>query len=148
MIIRWDPSYSVGLSEIDEQHKKLFDIINELTLALKRGEGHAVVESVFARLADYTDYHFRSEESIMDSYDYPELPEHKVMHEEFKRDLVDLILRWRQSKSMVNVATYNALRDWILNHVTSHDQNSDQAFGRYLRAKQSTLSNRSSQLNF
>ncbi len=133
MELRWDDSYNIGVPQIDEQHKRLFAIIDELTTALRQGKGSQIIASIFGRLADYTHYHFQSEEFIMQRYNYPRYEEHKQIHEGFKRDLALLISRWQDGEMMVNVDTYNALRDWILKHVTSHTQKADQTLGLYIR---------------
>ncbi|MCB2212692.1 bacteriohemerythrin [bacterium] len=133
MELRWDDSYNIGVPQIDEQHKRLFAIIDELTIALRQGKGTQIIANTFARLADYTHYHFESEEFIMQRYNYPRIDEHKTMHVEFKRSLAILISRWQDGEMMVNVDTYNTLRDWIREHVTSHTRNADQSLGIFIR---------------
>lgn len=63
--IDWSESLNSGLSEVDEQHRTLVGLINDL--GVYHGGGAAVSEvlTVFQKLEHYSVYHFESEESLM-----------------------------------------------------------------------------------
>jgi hemerythrin len=130
----WDDSYEIGIPQIDEQHKKLFAIIDDLSTAMMRGRAKYVIQATLARLADYTHYHFSSEEHIMEMYGYDDIRRHHNMHELFKRQLAELIIRHQDGEEMVNVDTYVTARDWILSHVTSHTAEADLRLADFIKA--------------
>ena len=61
-LIAWNDSYSVKVKQMDEQHKKLVEMINQLHDAMKVGQGKQVVGDVLNALVSYTKTHFASEE--------------------------------------------------------------------------------------
>ena len=79
----WRPEYSVGIAKIDDQHKSLFRLLGELSVAIIQINQNDI-KYILNTLENYMLYHFSSEEHLMDKYDYPDLEEHKNEHEEFK----------------------------------------------------------------
>ena len=67
-LIAWDQGFSVGVGSIDEQHKKLIGLLNDLHDAMRFGKGRDVLGKVLAELIDYTAYHFRTEEGLFAKY--------------------------------------------------------------------------------
>lgn len=62
LLIQWQPSYSVGNTVIDRQHRVLIDIINEFYFAFQQGEKQLDLKPVFERLTKYSMVHFALEE--------------------------------------------------------------------------------------
>ena len=71
---RWTEKYSVKIAALDNQHKRLFAIINELNQALANGEGKAATDSVLRKLVDYAKAHFAAEESLLANINSPKPP--------------------------------------------------------------------------
>ncbi len=61
--IAWTDELSVDIGEIDEQHKKLINMINDLSYAMSKGKGRDVIEAILVGLRDYTVEHFAHEEN-------------------------------------------------------------------------------------
>jgi hemerythrin-like metal-binding protein len=74
--LAWKESYSVGINQIDEQHKVLFQMLNKLYDAMKEGKGKAVLVNLLSELFEYTKYHFKTEEDIITKYNYSKVKEH------------------------------------------------------------------------
>lgn len=130
-LFEWNDSYSVGITEMDNEHKKLFAIINELFDGLKAGKGRDILDGIFNQLKDYTRVHFSDEEILMKRYEYPGLEEQKKQHEAF----IDKI-RVEENKSkggafLVSVEILGFLRDWL----TTHIQKFDKQYGDFIREK-------------
>ncbi|MFC2104815.1 hemerythrin domain-containing protein, partial [Bacteroidota bacterium] len=70
-IIKWSDDYSVGINEIDNQHKGLVIIINELFNLISEGKSKNKLEEIFNHLTDYTKKHFTAEEKMMEKFAYP-----------------------------------------------------------------------------
>ena len=64
-LVTWDQSYSVSVKKLDEQHQKLFSLLNTLHEAMRQGKGQAVVEDTLGELALYIVTHFRAEEELL-----------------------------------------------------------------------------------
>jgi len=62
---KWSESKSVGIDEIDDQHQKLCMTIQKLEDSIRKGQSHNDLKEVFEQLADYIDFHFKSEERIL-----------------------------------------------------------------------------------
>jgi len=82
-MIQWESKYETGVEEIDNQHKKLVGMINELYSAIKSGEGKKVLDKILQELASYVDIHFGTEEKYMEEFNYPGYLSHKREHDNF-----------------------------------------------------------------
>ncbi|MFN3309093.1 MAG: bacteriohemerythrin, partial [Anaerolineales bacterium] len=66
-LITWSDEFSVNIKEIDNQHRQLIEMVNQLQRAMKEGKGAAALNDILQRLIDYTDYHFSTEERMMEA---------------------------------------------------------------------------------
>lgn len=69
----WKDSYSVGVKEMDNQHKVLVDLINQLHTAMTAGKGSSVAGPIISEMVRYTKFHFDAEEKLMTTHGYPGL---------------------------------------------------------------------------
>ena len=76
MIIEWNETFSVGVQLFDDQHKKLFAMVNGLEVGMKNGDDHAAIEEVLNGLVEYTVTHFTEEEREMRERGYPGYEDH------------------------------------------------------------------------
>ena len=81
-LLDWKNEYSVDIQSIDKQHKKLFDMINQLHDAMKSGVGAKLVPVILNSLVSYTRDHFANEENLMRQAAYPTYANHKAEHEQ------------------------------------------------------------------
>ncbi len=125
MIFKWKDNFSVGIEEIDKQHKRLFEIGGEIynLATLKDGQDHYdEIMALLKGLKDYTVYHFGFEESLMEKHNYDKIEEHKKQHAMFVEKLVDLETQEidsRQKKVILDVL------DFVVNWISSHILGSD-----------------------
>ena len=126
-IIEWQPAFSVLVSRFDEQHKGLINLINDLHLAMQKGEGQVILGNIFSSLADYTKDHFADEERMMEANGYPEFSGHKSAHEHLLCRVVELQKEFVVGNSVLSVNVLNFLRDWL----TTHIQGEDKKYGQY-----------------
>ena len=85
MLLEWNENLSVGVPSIDEQHKVLLGLLNELFDATQAGKGQAALGKVLNELADYTVYHFQYEESLFAQTGYGAALDHTKEHDELRR---------------------------------------------------------------
>ena len=112
----WNVAHEVGIREIDEQHCKLVELLNELTDALRNGEAH---HPALRQVVHYTKFHFATEERLMRSHHYDGAAAHRDMHQRLLEDLNALCL----DGAGVSVSlTVRYLREWLLRHVDGADR--------------------------
>ena len=121
-IVTWNDAYSVGMLEIDEQHKALFETINRLWTVLVSGKGDNVeVLRLIGELERYTVAHFTAEEAFMTQAGYPDLAAHKVLHKNFVQRIADERQGVVQGKSL-SLDLLHFLKDWLVDHILVQDQ--------------------------
>lgn len=120
--IKWKKSFSVGIDLIDEDHKKLLGMINQLQTAAHYQTDDALIESTLNELIEYTKYHFSREEQLMEKNNYPDYEEHKKQHEQMVNQVTQFINEYRVDKTRTidNVVMY--LKTWLVNHINGSDQ--------------------------
>ena len=119
-LIEWTDEFSVGVSEIDDQHKKLIGLINDLINAIERREKRDILENVLDEMVDYIDYHFKSEEKFFEGM--PNQKEHKLMHWEFVKKTNQLNRDYAQQKILISQDILEFLISWLSNHILEMDK--------------------------
>jgi hemerythrin len=121
-IIGWNSTFSVGIQKIDEQHKKFFSLINMVYDAIQQGKSEEVVGPVLKELQQYVIFHFKSEESWMEMYNYPDINKHILEHEGAIQKVNKLVLEYKLSQQTVDIELLKFLSDWIQNHILQVDR--------------------------
>lgn len=86
MSLVWSPDLLLGNTQIDEQHKRIFQILAKLVGAIAEDKGHDEVGGVLATASVFVAAHFRMEEDLMAQFDYPDLAAHRKAHEAVRLD--------------------------------------------------------------
>lgn len=121
-LITWNDTLSVGISEMDQQHRKLVDLVNQLYDAMGQGKGDNVKNAILNDLIMYTKVHFAAEERLMQKYGYPEFAAHKRLHDELTARAVQLKQKLDAGQMVASVTLSSFLRDWLKNHITRVDK--------------------------
>jgi two-component system, NtrC family, sensor kinase len=135
-ILIWNDDYSVGIEEVDQQHRGLVDMINRLDLAIAEGASTAVVGKLLGDLKSYTHYHFSTEEHLMreGGCDSAHLRLHLRQHRDFERSLEQFARAYDVSGSVVAGSLLEFLIKWLMSHIMG----SDKEMGRLLRGETPT----------
>ncbi len=128
---RWTEKYSVNIAALDDEHKRLFVIINELNQALANGEGKAATDSVLRKLVDYAKAHFAAEEALLAEYRFPETPTHRAEHDKFTQSIAKFREDDRAGKPGVPVSLMLFLQAWLKEHILV----SDKGYTSFLNAR-------------
>jgi hemerythrin len=126
MLISWNKKFETGIEEIDRQHKNLFAIAERLYEA-KKGDGENLglrIDKTAEELLEYTEIHFKTEESLMEKCNYAGLSEHKRIHSKFKETAIEYKIRIKERRGDLFLAMemMNFLIDWIVVHVSVTDK--------------------------
>lgn len=131
-LIIWKEAYSVNIAEIDNQHKKLIELINNLHDAMITGKAKEEMSKILSGLVDYTLYHFATEEKIFDQYDFPGSKAHKKQHNDFIEQVAALQKKHEDGERVLTIDVMNFLRDWLNDHIMGSDK---KGYGPYLNSK-------------
>lgn len=126
--ITWNDSLSVKVLAIDQQHKKLVDMINELSDAMRSGKGRDVLSKIISGLILYTGTHFKTEEKYFDQFEYPEAEIHKKEHEAFVLKVLEFKKGFEKGDLNLTVEIMDFLSDWLQNHIKGSDKKYSQFF--------------------
>ena len=126
--IEWSDTLSVGVKEIDDQHKGLINMINELNKAIQGGWGKKAREEVISKLIEYTRVHFTTEESVMSISGYPDVEVHKKQHEDLILMVNDYVKKYEQDPDASSYHLLFFLKRWLTEHIIK----SDKRLGDYL----------------
>lgn len=118
----WQDSYSLGINEIDNQHKKLVSLIAKLYDAMSQAKANDVVGPILTELVMYTKTHFTTEEKYFAQFAYADAANHKLEHEKFVLKVKDFKDKFDSGKVGVSIQLMNFLKDWLLNHILKSDK--------------------------
>jgi hemerythrin len=112
----------MNVREIDDQHKKLVDIINELHDAMKQAKSKETSLVIINKLAEYTQYHFSTEEKYMKEFGYREYLSHKKEHEKFVEQVMSFKKDYEAGKAGLSFDILDFLKKWLITHIQSSDK--------------------------
>lgn len=124
-ILWWYDSYSVGIQRFDDQHKKLFEIVNNVFTAIKSRKNPASLELLDGALNDLAEYvklHFEAEEQAMRAHGYPEYDQHKKEHDDFTRLVADFKCRHDKGGAAITTELLGSLVAWLDTHLNGTDK--------------------------
>lgn len=117
----WDDSMSVHVDVIDQQHKQLFAMVDQLEEAMSRGEGNLVLGQIVEGLIEYADVHFAAEERYFEASAYPDCAAHKQQHRDFVAKVTDFKRGFEEDRLMLTLDILDFLGDWLVGHIRASD---------------------------
>lgn len=129
--IQWDERLSLGIEELDKQHKGLLAIANEVIQAAGSSEWNEQVRDVMQRLREYTLRHFSAEEGYMEKILYPDLMLHKQEHKRLVRRVKEYQAQLEKGVEVSPAEVRAFLKEWLVEHILG----TDMAIGRFVRKK-------------
>ena len=120
--IIWDDSFSVGNPDMDAQHKKIIELINELIefqeLPILPEKVHNTLYEMFL----YSKGHLYDEEKLLQKNGYAELKEHLAFHEEYIEQMTGLLKTATNQEKKASLQIIQFLRDWWEYHILTEDK--------------------------
>lgn len=130
--IEWNESLRVCVDELDNQHRELIRLYNNLHESLMNDPLEKTIRtkiSTLNALLNYTLHHFTAEESYLASRGFPTLAHHQRLHREFSGKILSLQQDLTDNAPVLATSLIKFLRNWILDHVGREDQ----VYAQYLR---------------
>jgi hemerythrin-like metal-binding protein len=123
----WDDRLKLHIPDIDQQHQKLVQMIDDLHEAMVRGRSREVLLDTLSGLVEYTRVHFDTEERHFAMDQYPGTSRHNRQHREFVTRVTDFQARLDQRQPDMSIEVLAFLRTWLVAHI----EGSDGAYGRF-----------------
>lgn len=119
--VEWSEDFSVRVALMDDEHKVLFDLINQLNAAMMDGKSSDKVGEVMDALIDYTRFHFSHEEELLKKCNYPRFSEQERAHRAFVAKVEEFKVALAQGDVLVSVKVIEFLKDWLIKHIVNLD---------------------------
>jgi hemerythrin len=120
--IKWDNKYCVGISTIDEQHKKLFGFLNKTIDAKEHSDNKEELKEVLEEMMTYALEHFETEEAYMREFDYPQCRYHSEEHYRFFTKTIAYFDRVVNGDYHISNELIEYLKQWLVNHIQVSDR--------------------------
>ncbi|HCB14352.1 MAG TPA: hemerythrin [Gammaproteobacteria bacterium] len=120
--IEWSNALSVGIEEIDAQHKVLVDLLNQVHEAIQQRQGIEAANKIVEQLGEYTRIHFAVEESLMRILHYPEYERHKEEHDRLIEQLNAFRAKLEAGKGSMSFELAHFLKVWLTRHIMEGDK--------------------------
>lgn len=121
-IIEWSESLSVGIQKVDEQHKMLIQMMDQLDQAIRSSQSSEVIEDVLTNLFNYAQQHFALEEELFRKHKYPEMALHELEHQRFIAKAFAFKERLSAKRPGLALELLTFLSSWVLNHIELTDK--------------------------
>ena len=120
-LMTWNDSFSVNVREIDLQHQRLIEMLNEFYDHVS-ADSEQALRTLLNSLVEYTQYHFSTEEKYFVKFGYPEAKSHTDTHRMFTNKVLDVKSRLEKGRFVVSVEITNFLKDWLTHHIKGVDK--------------------------
>jgi len=140
-LYQWDPALETGNATIDEQHRQLFGLANNLAEAIAScaltdeplcAEDQEMLANAIYGLCDYCVEHFGDEEELMAISAYPLLTTHRSLHEELTGQTLKRAAEYFNDDGLVPETLAPLFAEWLSHHIQQHDM----YFAAYLREQE------------
>ena len=121
-LMPWNESFINGVSEFDNQHKYLVELVNKLYKGMKLGHGNEDVGKTLDELVEYTGSHFACEEKLMVENQYPDCDSHIKTHRDLVARVVDFQKKFKSGEVTVSLDLLEFLKDWLIDHIKGEDR--------------------------
>jgi len=120
--IKWHSSMDTGIDLIDNDHKKLISLINQLQNATQYKVDDNIIDQIMDDLINYTKYHFEREEFLMRTNQYPGYEDHKNLHEKMIGKMSECMKEYKSNPDNTIDDALNFLKNWLINHIKGDDR--------------------------
>ena len=130
MSIIWDESYSVGVKEIDEQHKYYIELLEKINQNIELNRSRQDLGKMFEEFIEYADFHFSTEENYFDKFKFELAAEHKSHHDKLKAELKDFYTKFKNGDNQISREFIDFLENWLVHHSYLEDRLYTECFNK------------------
>lgn len=117
----WHSEYETGSLPVDEQHKTLFEKINNLADAISQNTSNKILKELLNELVNEVSFHFKAEEELVRPLGYAGYFSHKANHSYLQEVLLEVFTKFDTDSSFLNLETLQSLLDSIVRHICEED---------------------------
>ena len=118
-VLIWTDTFNIGIDAIDNDHQMLFTLLNDVT---HNTINPLNIDDALQKLIEYTIFHFQREEAIMKVVGYPNLENHKILHQKLALQATELAELWKEKQNMETIKDLRKfLRTWLVGHIKEED---------------------------
>ncbi len=121
-MLEWNDKFSVAISMIDEEHKKLIGILNKVVFTKGNNSNPEELREVLREMAKYALKHFKTEETYMKELNYPGYQNHKKEHEDFFDKTLEYFHKAGNEYRHILHELHEYLTQWLVNHIQVTDR--------------------------
>jgi methyl-accepting chemotaxis protein/hemerythrin len=126
----WKDEYSVGVADIDFQHKRLMEAISDLSEAINTQTVEKEIEHVLNQLDSYVSHHFSTEELYFERFNYAGAKEHVIFHRDFAAKIAEFREKYEKHEVEISGDLIKFLEDWLLDHMLNVDRKYMECFAK------------------
>lgn len=130
-IVQWNSNYLLGIQQIDEHHRHLFDLLNKTYDMFIAGESKQRLSHLLDELIDYATYHFSAEEVLMKNNNYPLYEQHHELHQNFCQRVLEIQGDYTKGRTDLSLEVLSFLKNWITDHILVKDAD----YGHFIASK-------------
>jgi len=129
--VAWSEEYELGNNFVDSQHKRLFELVNNIGKFCAEGKDVNTLSETLDFLLQYTVQHFSDEEALQVKFNFPEYDYHKKLHDEFAAAVSEKAAEFKENGSTKDlIDTVNEIViTWLVNHILKEDMK----IGEYIK---------------
>jgi len=124
----WEDKYSVGVVEIDDQHKMFFKTLNELMVIIYEDVSIEKFNEVIKFFIEYRTFHFTTEEKYFKEFNYEDSTQHIIEHNNFNKKIDEMVQQNPKYTKEFGFELINFIEDWLVGHILFTDQKYKQCF--------------------
>jgi hemerythrin len=121
-LMEWTDSFSVGIPSMDQQHKQLIELINQLDEAVRVSTRNPAIQNVLKNLVQYTTSHFENEEKLMRETGFAGVDGHCDVHRKLLKAVTDVMGKVKAGKLSASANLAAFLHFWLEKHIMDYDQ--------------------------
>ena len=124
VLFKWTDTLATGIEIVDNQHKELINLTNELFRACMRGGDvlDIVFKETMGKVVEYVRFHFGFEQGMLQRVKFPNYTEHKGEHDKFIKTVLEETKNYSEGRSFVPNKFVRYLKDWIVSHIAYTDK--------------------------
>ncbi len=125
LIMEWGPALQVGVEEMDQDHRVLFELLVRIQEATEQNDREETM-AVLHELGSYTEWHFTREEALMRIHNYEFAAEHREEHQRLAQQVSQMMADMDQGVILPHdVAVF--MQHWLINHIAGADRHAGEA---------------------
>ena len=121
IFLKWQPGFNLGIPEVDKQHKKIIELINDLNQAFIKDNTSKKIGNILDEMSSYATEHFKTEEDLFKKTNFPLSKEHIAQHAYFVNKVEDFKRNFSDGQS-ITFRLMKFLRSWWTNHILDSDR--------------------------